>query len=85
MGFFAMLIIGAIAGFIASYVMKSPQGIVMDIILGVVGAFIGGFIMNLFGGAGVTGFNLYSIFVAFIGAVVIIALERMFFRRNRTI
>jgi len=48
----------------------------MDVILGVVGGLVGGLIMNLFGFSGVTGFNLYSMFVSVLGAVVLIALGR---------
>lgn len=73
------IIFGALAGWIASIVMKtnSQQGTVMDIILGVVGAIVGGFLMGLVGQSGVTGFNLYSLIVAVIGAVVVIYIGRM--------
>lgn len=76
------LVVGLLAGWIASMIMgtNSSQGMLMDIVLGVLGAFIGGFLMNSFGQAGVTGFNLYSIVVATLGAVVLIALRRMFWR-----
>jgi len=75
MGWLAWLIIGAIAGWLASIVMKSNgrQGLLMDIVVGIVGAFIGGFLFNQFGASGVTGFNIWSLFVAFIGAVVLLA------------
>ena len=74
------VIFGAIAGWIASIVMKTnaSQGMIMDIVLGVVGAFVGGFVFNLFGANGVTGFNLYSLIVAVIGAVILIGIGRMF-------
>ncbi len=77
-----MIVLGAIAGFLASYIMKSSTGILMDIILGIVGALVGGMIFNLFGQSGVTGFNLWSIFVSVIGAVVVIGLARMFTGRS---
>ena len=54
------IILGLIAGWLASMVSEGSCGIIMDIILGIIGAFVGGFIMNLFGASGVTGFNLYS-------------------------
>lgn len=78
------LLFGALAGWIASVVMKndSSQGIGMDILLGIVGAVVGGFLMNMFGQAGVTGFNLYSILVATIGAIVLIWLGRMLTQRR---
>ncbi len=80
MDFLAWIIFGAIAGYVASLVMKSGHGVIEDIILGVIGAFVGGFIMNQLGQSGVTGFNLYSFIVAIIGAVVLIFLGRRFHR-----
>jgi uncharacterized membrane protein YeaQ/YmgE (transglycosylase-associated protein family) len=72
------VIIGGIAGWLASIVVRGGGfGLVGDIIVGVVGALIGGFLMSMLGGAGVTGFNLYSIFVAFIGAVVLLFIVRL--------
>lgn len=77
MGIIAWLILGLIAGFLASMVMGGGgYGIIGDIIVGVLGAFIGGFIFSMLTGSGITGFNLWSIFVAFIGAVVLIAILR---------
>jgi uncharacterized membrane protein YeaQ/YmgE (transglycosylase-associated protein family) len=73
MGIIAWLVLGLIAGFIASKIVDhSGAGMVMDIVLGVVGAFVGGLIFNFFGAAGVTGFNLYSALVAVLGAVVVL-------------
>ena len=73
MSIIGWLVLGLIAGFIASKIYAgSGQGVIMDIVLGVVGAFVGGFLFNTFGGAGVTGFNLYSMVVAIIGAVVVL-------------
>ncbi len=74
------IVLGAVAGWIAGMVMKSDHGVLEDIILGIVGAFVGGFIMNFFGQQGVTGFNLYSLVVAVIGAVVLIFLGRALHR-----
>ncbi len=72
------LIVGFLAGFLASLIMRtdSQQGWIMDIVMGIVGAFVGGFLMSFFGQSGVTGFNFYSIIVATIGAVVVIWLGR---------
>jgi len=78
MSIITWIILGLIAGWLASMVSKGSGGIIMDIILGIIGAFVGGFVMNLFGASGVTGFNLYSILVAFIGAVILIAIGRSF-------
>lgn len=83
MGIVLWIIFGAIAGWVASVIMKTNnrQGAVMDIVLGVVGAIVGGFLMGMVGQSGVSGFNLYSLIVAVIGAVIIIYLGRMM--RNR--
>ena len=73
MGILAWLVLGLIAGFIASKIVNhTGSGVLMDIVLGIVGAFVGGFIFNFFGHAGVTGFNIYSALVAVIGAVVVL-------------
>ncbi|MGE5041908.1 MAG: GlsB/YeaQ/YmgE family stress response membrane protein [Candidatus Levyibacteriota bacterium] len=80
MGILLWIIFGALAGWLASIVMKSSQGIFGDIILGILGAVVGGLIMSFFGQAGVTGFNVYSLLVAIIGAVVLIWLGRVFYR-----
>lgn len=78
------IIMGGIAGWLASLVMKtdSNQGTVMDIVLGVVGGAVGGFLMNTVGFAGVTGFNVYSLLVAILGAVVLIGLGRALLHTN---
>lgn len=83
MGILLWILFGALAGWIASVLMKTnySQGTVMDIILGIVGAIVGGFLMGMVGQPGVTGFNLYSMVVAVIGAVVVIYLGRAL--RNR--
>ncbi len=78
MGWLAWLIVGGVAGALASAVMHSRLGIVADIIVGIVGAFIGGFLFSLIGAPGATGFNIWSVVVAFIGAVVLLALLRAF-------
>jgi uncharacterized membrane protein YeaQ/YmgE (transglycosylase-associated protein family) len=73
MGLITWLVIGLIAGFIASKIVNhTGSGIIMDIVLGVVGAFVGGFVFNFFGHSGVTGFNIYSMFVATLGAIVVL-------------
>ena len=79
MGIILWIIFGALAGWIASIIMKTDykQGTGMDIIMGIVGAVVGGLLMGMVGQSGVTGFNLYSLIVAVIGAVVVIALARL--------
>lgn len=73
MSILAWIVLGLIAGFIASKIVnKSGSGLMLDIVLGIVGAVVGGFIFSQIGHSGVTGFNLYSIFVASFGAVVVL-------------
>jgi uncharacterized membrane protein YeaQ/YmgE (transglycosylase-associated protein family) len=77
------IIVGAIAGWLASIVMRTnrSQGLLADIIVGILGGLIGGFVLNALGvGGDVTGINIASILVAFIGAVILLALLRMFSR-----
>ncbi len=71
------IILGALAGWIAGMIMVSTHGLLEDIILGIIGAFLGGFIMDLLGYAGITGFNVYSLVVAVIGAIIVIYLGRL--------
>lgn len=72
------IILGALAGWIASLIMKTntQQGTLVDIVVGIVGAFLGGIIFQTFGAAGVTGFNIWSLFVAIVGAVVLLAIVK---------
>ncbi len=73
MSMIAWIILGLIAGFIASKIVNSRgAGCVLDIVLGIVGAFVGGWLFHRFGKSGVTGLNLYSLMVAVIGAVVVL-------------
>jgi len=76
MGIILWIIFGALAGWIASAIMGSHEGLVMDIVIGIVGAILGGWIMSVFGKGGVEGFNLYSLVVAIFGAVVLIWIVR---------
>lgn len=79
MGIVVWIILGFIAGWLASVVMKrnKEQGAIMDIILGIAGAVVGGLIVGLLGFSPVTGLNIYSIIVAVLGAVVLIWLGRV--------
>ena len=73
MSILAWVVLGVIAGFIASKVVnKTGEGLVLDLVLGVIGAIVGGWIMSLFGEAGVSGLNLYSLVVAVLGAIVVL-------------
>ena len=83
MSFLAWIVLGLISGFIASkLVNRRGEGIVLDILLGVVGAFVGGWLFRIFGANGVSGLNLYSIFVAVVGSVVLLVVYHAF-RRTR--
>lgn len=73
MSILAWILLGLISGFIASKLVGgSGAGLVMDLVLGVVGAFVGGGVFHLIGHVGVTGFNLWSVFVSVIGAVIVL-------------
>jgi uncharacterized membrane protein YeaQ/YmgE (transglycosylase-associated protein family) len=83
MSFLAWIILGLVAGFIASKVVnRRGEGVVLDILLGIVGAFVGGWLFSVFGRAGVTGLNLYSMVVAVIGAVVVLVMYHALSRRR---
>ena len=77
MGILLCIVFGAIAGWIASMITKTDNGLLLDIIVGIVGAVIGGWIMNTIGETGTTGFNLYSLLVAILGAVVLLVIVKM--------
>jgi len=70
------ILFGGLVGWVASIVMGTPEGLLTDIIVGVIGAVIGGFVMDLFGKGGVSGFNVYSFIVALLGACILIAIAR---------
>jgi uncharacterized membrane protein YeaQ/YmgE (transglycosylase-associated protein family) len=73
MGIVGWVVLGLIAGFIASKIVnKSGEGLLLDIVLGIIGALVGGFLFNLVGAAGVTGVNIWSMLVAVIGAIVVL-------------
>lgn len=75
MSIIGWIILGLIAGFIASKIVnKEGQGLILDIVLGIVGAIVGGFIFDFFGASGVTGLNIYSMVVAIIGAIVVLVI-----------
>ena len=79
MSIIAFLVLGGIAGWVASLFMgtNASQGIVANIVVGVIGALIGGLLFNAFGSTGVTGLNLYSLLVATLGAIISLWLMRL--------
>ena len=79
MGILALIIVGLIAGLLAKLVMPGdgPGGLIITTLIGIAGAFVGGFVISFLGGAGVTGLNIWSILVATLGAVILLAIYRL--------
>lgn len=86
MDILAWIVVGVIAGFLAKAVVpgEGPGGVLGDLVIGVVGAIIGGWIMNSFGRAAANGINIWSIFVAFLGSVVLLFIMRALTGRRAT-
>jgi len=83
MSILAWIILGLLAGFIGSkLVNKTGEGVILDVVLGIVGAVVGGLLFNLFGASGATGWNLYSLLVAVVGAVLVLVAYHAIRRRN---
>ena len=84
MGLTSWIVIGLLAGLLARWIMpgEDPGGIIVTILVGMAGASVGGFIVSILGGTGATGFNVWSILVATLGAVVLLALYRLVARRT---
>ena len=74
LGIIGWIVLGGIAGWVASMIAgtNARQGLLGNIIAGIIGGVVGGFVFGLFGGAGVTGFNLWSFLVALVGAVIVL-------------
>ena len=82
MGFITWILIGLVAGIIAKMIMGDSFGWIVTIVLGIVGAFVGGWVFSFFGGPGVTGFNLISIVVAVVGAIIVLFIYGLIARRR---
>ncbi len=84
MGLISWIVIGLLAGLLARWIMpgEDPGGIIVTILVGMAGASVGGFIVSILGGTGATGFNVWSILVATLGAVILLALYRLVARRT---
>ncbi len=86
MGFIASIILGILAGWITGLIMKSSRsgyGIIGDLVLGVIGSVVGGWLTSLFLGVDLTtGFNLTSLIVAVLGAIVVVTIYRLITRRS---
>ncbi|OYV54040.1 MAG: transglycosylase [Rhodospirillales bacterium 20-60-12] len=86
MSIIAWLLLGLIAGFIASKIInRQGEGLLLDIVLGIIGAVVGGFIFNALGAVGVTGFNVYSLIVAVTGAIVVLVIYHALIGRRRVL
>ena len=85
MGIIGWILLGGIAGWIASMIAGTDeqQGLLGNILVGIVGAVVGGFVLGLFGIDGVTGFNVYSLLVALLGAVIALWLWKMITGRSK--
>lgn len=84
MSWIAFVILGLIAGWIASMIVdRSGQGPIMDIVIGLIGSLIGGAIFHAVGGAGITGFNWWSLLVAVVGAIILLVVYHAIVGRGR--
>lgn len=84
MGWIGWIVLGGIAGWIASMITKNNagMGVLANIICGIIGGVLGGFVFDLIGGEGVTGFNLWSLLVAVVGSVIVLAIYNAIRRKN---
>lgn len=83
MSILAWIVLGLIAGFVGSKIVnKRGEGVILDVVLGVIGAVAGGFVFNMFGAAGVTGLNIYSLIVAVIGSILVLLIYHAVFGRR---
>ncbi len=82
MGWIGWIILGGLAGWIAKLITKEEGGLLKNIILGIIGGVLGGGIMQLLGGSDVNGFNVYSLLVAVLGAILVIYIVRLFSGRK---
>jgi len=83
-GILGALIIGGLAGWVASMIMKTDgsMGILMNIVVGIVGAILGNLLLPVFGVDGTTGFSLWSFVVALLGAMLLLFIVKMFTGRR---
>ena len=82
MGILTWIFIGLVAGIIAKLVIGDRLGWIMTILLGIAGAFVGGYVSGWLGGPGVSGFNLISILVASLGAIIVLFVWGLISRRR---
>lgn len=82
MGLCATIVLGGLAGWLASIIAgtNARMGAIANIVVGVIGAVVGGMVFNVLGGSGVTGFNLYSLLVSVVGASVVLFVAKKLFK-----
>ncbi len=85
-GIISWIVVGLIAGILGKLIMpgRDPGGVLLTIVIGMIGALIGGFIVQLLGGTGLTGFSIWSILMATLGAIILLAIYRLFVGSRRT-
>jgi uncharacterized membrane protein YeaQ/YmgE (transglycosylase-associated protein family) len=75
MGIISWIVLGGLAGWIGSMLVnQTGEGLFLDIVLGIIGAVVGGWLFTTFGVTGMTGFDLWSLLVAVVGAVIVLAI-----------
>lgn len=79
MGIISWIVVGLIAGILGKLIMpgRDPGGFIITILIGMAGALVGGFVVRLLGGVGARGFNIWSILVATLGAIILLAIYRL--------
>jgi uncharacterized membrane protein YeaQ/YmgE (transglycosylase-associated protein family) len=79
-GIISWIVVGLIAGVLAKLIMpgRDPGGFLLTIVIGMIGALVGGFVVQLLGGTGLTGFSIWSILVATLGSIILLAIYRLF-------
>ena len=86
MSIVAWIVLGGLAGWIGSLLVnKTGEGLLRDVLLGIVGAFIGGWVFTVAGSTGVTGLNVWSLFVAVVGSVIFLVLYHALFGTRRAV
>jgi uncharacterized membrane protein YeaQ/YmgE (transglycosylase-associated protein family) len=78
-GIISWIAVGLIAGILAKLIMpgRDPGGFLLTIVIGMIGALVGGFVVHLLGGTGLTGFSIWSILVATLGSIILLATYRL--------
>ncbi len=84
MGLISWIVVGLMAGFLARWFMPGPEpgGFIVTVLVGMAGASIGGFVASVLGGAGATGFSVWSILVATLGAIILLLLYGLIDRQT---